>query len=380
MDILNYFDAVDPKIFAACGSKPDKFSLGWAIRQTTENITDSNFHNLNIVIAGAPFYNGKFDKDQKFLTDKIRSYLYNLALPSGRSVIADLGNLKPSATKRGSYLALRDIVEVCREMDVVTIVIGGSQDLTAGICEAYSSDNLFTLSVADSIFDVKRDNEQSSFENFLTGIFKKLTGLFQFNLIGFQNHLTGENLINKYAVSGEYLRLGQLRDNFLSVEPLLRNSDVLSLDMGVVSYGFAPATYQKNPNGLRGEEICLLSQFAGLSSRLKVFGLFGINYNDDINDQTFKLAAEIIWYFIEGFGNRRPFGKRLVYKVEITGLEQPVVFLREPDTERWWFEISLMTGEKMEIACSEKDYMIAKKNEIPCRWIKFIQKMDNLSK
>jgi|LSQX01.2.fsa_nt_gb arginase family enzyme len=380
MDIMNYFEPVDPAAITTFGGKPDKYSLAGAISVTSGNITGSNFHDLDIAIIGVPFHNGKFDDDQKSITERIRGYLYRLALPYSQPAIADLGNLRPATTKRGSFLALRDIIEFCNEMKVVTIVIGGSQDLTAGICEAFSNDRFFTLSVADSLFDVKRGIEQFSSENFLTGIFKKLPDLFQFNLIGFQNHLVGDTLIKRYGISGAYLRLGQLRDDFLLAEPLLRDSDLLSLDMGVINYGSAPATFQKNPNGLRGEEICQLSRLAGLSNKLKVFGLFGICPGEDTNGQTLKLASEIIWYFIEGFGNRKGNGDRLTYKVEISGLEQPMIFLREPETDRWWFEICSLGGKKIEVACSEKDYRKAKKNEIPGKWIKFMQKMDNLSK
>ena len=380
MDIRNYFDPVDPERIGFFGRKPDKFSFGDKIIKTTGNITVSNFNDLDIAIIGAPFDNGKFCGGKECIPDRIRKYLYNLALTDRQTAITDLGNLKPATTKRGTFLALRDIIELCNEMKVVTIVLGGSQDLTAGICEAFSNNRIFALSVADSLLDVKRGIEQFSSENFLTGIIKKMPDLFQFNLIGFQNHLVGEKLINKSGISGEYIRLGQLRNDINLVEPLLRDSDVFSIDMGVVNYGYAPATFQKNPNGLRGEEICRLSRLAALSGRLKVFGLFGISPGDDINDQTVKLASEIIWYFIDGFGNRIENSDRVTYKVEISGLEQPMIFLQEPETDRWWFEINSLTGEKVLIACSEKDYLKAKNNEIPGRWIKFMQKMDSLSK
>ncbi len=377
MDIRNYFDPVDSSLLAACSGKPERYFLGEAIAKATGNFNGPHFNYPDIAIIGAPFDNGKYDNNQGQTIKIIRDCLYRLALPWSQPVIADLGNLKPATTKRGSFLALRDVIEFCTEMNVATIVIGGSHDLTAGICESFRNNKFFSLSVADSLFDVKRGIEQFSSENFLTGIFKKHPDMFQFNLIGFQSHLTGEKLIKKNGITGEYLRLGQIRDDFKLAEPLLRDSDVFSLDMGVVNYGFAPATFQKNPNGFRGEEICQLSRLAALSSRLKVFGLFGISPGEDINGQTARLASEIIWYFIDGFGNRPGNSDRLTYKVEVSGLEQPVIFLREPETERWWFEISSLAGEKTEVACSEKDYLTAK---IPGRWLKFMQKMDNLSK
>jgi hypothetical protein len=193
--------------------------------------------------------------------------------------------------------------------------------------------------------------------------------------------LVGEKLIGQTKGIGEHLRLGQLHDDFTKAELLLRNADVLSFDMGALKYNDAPSTPQKNPNGLRSDEACQLARYAGLSPILSAFGLFNITENkNSANDITIHLAAEIIWYFLEGVSGRKTPGERTVYKVEIDGLEHPVVFLHEKETDRWWFEVQSISGEKLEVACTEFDYREAAANEIPGRWLTFIQKMDGLSK
>jgi arginase family enzyme len=380
MDIRDYFYPVDFSVYANINEKFFKYSLGASIVKTIENIDWTDLHELDIAIIGAPFVNGECQEGKKSVPDRIRGYLYKLACNDKQLKIIDFGNLKPASSKKGTYLALRDIIDYFNEKDIRTVVIGGSHDLTSGICEAYTKNRFFTLTLADGQFDVKRGTEQFSHTNFLSRIFRNRPDIFQFNLLGFQNHLVGEYLIRKTGISGEYLRLGRLRDDFLLAEPVLRDTDVFSIDMGVVSFGFAPATIQKNPNGLRGEEVCQLSRYAGLSNRLKVLGLFEIYPDEDNYDQTLKLASEIIWYFIDGHSYRSESGEMLEYKVEISGLEQPMVFLRETLTGRWWFEINSISGEKILIACSENDYRKASDNEIPGRWIKIMQKMDDLSK
>jgi len=181
------------------------------------------------------------------------------------------------------------------------------------------------------------------------------------------------------------LRLGVLRTNFLVAEPLMRNTDVLSFDMGALKFTEAPGTPQQNPNGLRGEEACQLARYAGTSDRIKVFGLFETTPENDRQGTTVKLAAEIIWYFLEGCVIRKReagFNKenKIVYKVEIDEMDQPLVFFHEQETNRWWFEINSVAGETAHFACSEEDYKVASSNEIPGKWLDYIQKMDGLSK
>ena len=140
-----------------------------------------------------------------------------------------------------------------------------------------------------------------------------------------------------------------------------------------------------NPNGLKSEESCQLAKYAGLSEKLSVFGLFGINLLKDKDAITVKLSAEITWYFIEGFINRQKVtgecsGKRIKYKVEVKDIEHPLVFMKCPETSRWWMEVQSIRGEKVLIACSENVYRQASDNEIPELWLKYVQKIDEFSK
>lgn len=379
MNLPDYFEPVDFKAVATEKNPLGKYSLGPEIEKTTLTFAQTNLASLDIALIGVPLENGEQKKNG--LPDKIRKALYKLAAFNNNLKIADLGNLKPATSAKGTFLALRDVIEYLREMKVVAVILGGSQDLTTGICEAYSNNRFFWLAAVDSTLDVKKGTEVFDSTNYLTRIFKKIPNLFHFNLIGYQTHLVGEKLIGQTKGIGEHLRLGQLRDDFTKAELLLRNADVLTFDMGALKYTDAPSTPQKNPNGLRSDEACQLAHYAGLSPILSAFGLFNITENkNSATDITIHLAAEIIWYFLEGVSGRKTPGERTVYKVEIDALEHPVVFLHEKETDRWWFEVQSISGEKLEVACTEFDYREAAANEIPGRWLTFIQKMDGLSK
>ncbi|MDD2381628.1 MAG: arginase family protein [Mariniphaga sp.] len=350
------------------------------IKKTSEKFSGSQLKKPDVVILGVPYSNGEYFKDEYAIPNKIRSSLYSLGLIEKKLNISDLGNLKPATTHKGTFLALRDVIEYLREADIITVVIGGSQELTIGICEAFTNDRFFWLTAVDARLDIKKGVEKTNSTNYLSQVFKNHPHLFQFSLVGYQNHLVGEVLMDKVAGFGEHIRLGQLRENFQKAELIMRSTSFITFDMGAIRNSDAPGTCQNNPNGLFGEDACLLARYAGLSQNLSVFGLFGAIREHQTDGQTPRLAAEIIWYFLEGVSQRKPSGKRILYKVEIDGLEQALVFLHDQETNRWWFEVKSLKGECIEIACSEEEYRLAASDEIPGRWLKFVQKLDHLLK
>ena len=99
-------------------------------------------------------------------------------------------------------------------------------------------------------------------------------------------------------------RIGRLRQNLFKAEPILRDTDILSIDMNVVRQADAPAATHPSPNGFKGEEVCQLLQYAGTSDRISIIGLFGMENKYDQRGQTAALAAQMLWHFIEGLDNR----------------------------------------------------------------------------
>lgn len=385
MEVFDYFEPVDFSQFPELENSAGKYSLGRSIESFTGKLSVTTISKANIVIFGVPLENGDASSGSALAPEKIRKELYHLADLNSKLNIADLGNLKPASSQKGTFLALRDIVEYLNELGVVTVVVGGSQDLTVGVCDAFKNDRFFSLSCVDAVLDIKKGVETFHSGNYLTRIFKQLVNIFQFSLIGYQNHLVGEQLLEKTKGISNHLRLGKLRDDFSVAEPLMRNTDMLSFDVGAIKYSETAIKHQKNPNGLRGEEACKLAHYAGISNRLKIFGIFEVFPENEKNTIIYKLSAEIIWYFLEGCQNRKTDDKiasenTVIYKVEIDELEQPIIFLNDPDTNRWWFEITSLSGDKAVFACSEEDYRLAASNEIPGRWLDYIQKMDRLSK
>jgi len=385
MDVRHYFDAVIFLKFSETNPSGWKYSLGEAIEKHTKRLKVEKIQKLDLVIFGVPFDSRTPGKETTEAPDIIRNDLYYLAKPEQDLKIADFGNLKPSVNSKGIYKALRDIVEYFNEINVPVIIIGGSQDLNYGICEAFNTNKLFTYSTIDATLDIKKGREQFSSKNYLTKIFSGNPQIFQFSLIGYQGHKIAKEYFLKTRGINNHVRLGQLRDDITVAEPILRNSDVLSFDIGAIKYSDAPSRNCMNPNGLRSEEACQLAKYAGMSERLKVFGLYDTDPEKDENNITIKLSAQIIWYFIDGFTNRKNLKtsldeNRVVYQVDVKGVSNPLVFYKNNITGQWWMELQSFKNEKIVIGCTEEEYIQASNNDIPQMWLKYIQKIDEILK
>jgi len=385
MDVQYYFNSVDFSQFHNFGHLNWKYSLGAAIEKNSQILSKENISKVNVAIVGIPFDSRKENTFSPESPNKIRAELYQLSKFDTKLKIADFGNLKPASSIKGNYQALRDIVDYFNELKIVTIIIGGSQDLSIGVCEAFKGDIFFTFSTIDAFLDVKKGNEPFDSSNYLSRLFMSKQRFFQFNLIGFQSHYTTSESINKIQSGGNHIRLGSLRDNIAIAEPIIRNTDFLSFDVNSLKHSDAPGTLRVSPNGLRSEEACQLAKYAGMNNRLKVFGLFDIVTEKDQNDLTVKLAAQIIWYFMEGFVNRdneKPDSNEncVMFQVEVESVDKPIVFYRNTKTNQWWIEIETYEKAKFHFACSENEYVVASNNEIPGLWLNYIQKIDEVLK
>lgn len=382
MDIRYYFDEVNFSAHYDSGLLNWKYSLGAIIEKNSKSLTKENIQNLNIAIVGIPFDSRKEDNYSPESADKIRSQLYQLTKYNTKINIADLGNLKPASSVKGNFQALRDIVEYFNELNIVTVVIGGSQDLSVGICEAFTRNPFFSFTTVDAFLDIKKAKEPFNSSNYLSRLFSYQPQIFQFNLIAFQSHYLPSGFLDKIKTVSEHIRLGSLRDNITFAEPVLRNTDFLSFDIISLKNSEAPGSSRVNPNGLRSEEACQLAKYAGLSNRIKVFGIFEVDPANDRNNLTVALAAQIIWYFLEGFINRGSVSRdvaqnNIKYQVEVDNIDNPIVFYKNTITKQWWMEIETTEKTRLSIACSEKEYAQATNNEIPELWLKYLQKIDH---
>lgn len=386
MDIRYYFKAVDFSKIQEGNYQKDKNSLGYLIEKKTVAFSVENAGTYRLAIVGAPFDENSPNKGTASAPDKIRKYLYRLSAIDPKLKIVDFGNIKKGATKNDVYFAIRDIVDYLKDLGIITIIIGGGQDIGFGVARAFMGERYFQMSTVDPSIDVKTGREPFNSSNYITKILHENPDIFNINFIGFQSYFVSSKILSQASEKYETIRLGKLRENLEEIEPVLRDSHFLSFDISAVRIQDAPGYYDGSPNGIFSEEACQLSRYAGISSKLSVFGLFEVNPKKDRDDQTSKLAAQIIWYFFDGYNIRRednPLIKSsdfIQYNVEMGEGTKPIVFWCHTLTNRWWMQLAGLDDENIIIACSEADYKLAAKKEIPSKWLKYLRKTDSLLK
>lgn len=383
MNLNHYFDPVDFSKYQQTSVLNWRHSIGANIERNTLKLNSSNLENVDLAVVGVPFETRNNDCVLSNIPDLIRAELYQLT-SQGKFNIVDFGNLKIAKSNKGNYLALRDVIDFLSEIGVTTIVLGGSQDFSYGVCQAFRNNKLFSFSTIDAFLDIKKGREPFSPENYLSRIFSNQPDIFQFSLVGYQKHYVPDAYLAKIKGIGDHIRLGELRRDLTLAESVFRNTDFLSVDFGTLK--FADAFGKKRlPNGLQNEEICQLAKYAGLSYRLKVLGLFDVVSETENSEITVQLAAQVVWYFIEGYRKQSKLKPEdvegfTVHRVEISDVDMPLVFYENNESGQWWIQVQTLNNKTIYLACSERDYMDACHNEIPSFWLKYIQKIDDLLK
>ncbi len=314
--------------------------------------------------------------------EKIRKQLYMLSSGSPGSVV-DLGNLRTGKTLADTYYGLKHVLTELYERSIVTLLVGGTSDVFYGSYLAFERHKTCLTSVAPGLRFTEYGAEKHPFNALM---FEHDNPSVRFCNIGYQSYYVSREDLDLFKDKhSETYRLGEVREgNIRESEPVIRDSDLLCISMNAVKYSDAPAASVPSPNGFTGEEACQLSFYAGLSYGCKAVGIFDIIPQNDLQNITVKLAAQIAWYFIEGVKRRnsdnpknaiRNFKKYLIY---FDQLHHNLCFYKNIKTERWWMEVPSLrdNGENEIISCTQEDYMRAAEQEIPDRWWKMYQRIN----
>lgn len=384
MDIELYIKPVDFSKFKLPQWTQSKFCLGSVLEKNQSKL---KLDKANVILIGVEEDRNAVERGSAKAPNKIRQHLYALNRISPRFKILDLGNIKIGKTANDTYFALRDVCSYLIEQGKTIIILGGSQDLTFGLAKTFE-DNPFNLVNIDPKFDLKKGIKTINSETYLNFIFEKQPNLYDHTILGYQNYFTdGLELDSLYETGTETKRLGEIRYDMASIEPYLRNADILSFDINSVRQLEAPGQYFRSPNGLYAEEACQIGHYAGMADHLKIASFFNLNPKLDHDDLSSKLMAQIIWHFLEGFyfknvetPNNKP-DEFNEFLIEIDDIDLPLIFYQSMKTGRWWMKITDEEGtQEIIIPCTEEDYRIASQNEIPDRWWRNIRKLNRLAK
>jgi formiminoglutamase len=381
MNLNDYFEPVSlEKQAESIGSSASMF--GRNLRVNTASSPIDEISNYQLAILGVNEDRNSANTGSAFAPDSIRRKLYELYRINDRLRIIDLGNLKPTANPQDTYFGLRDVMTDLLNNQVTAIVLGGTQDVTAGLYMAFeqrtSKVNVVTV---DSRIDMDASGPGSLSWNIPV---VNSPRIFRYTAMGHQQYLVDTAFAENLEAKGfDVVRLGPLRSNLTMAEPFLRDAHLVSFDIGAIKQSEAPGTHFPSPNGLLAEEACQLSRYAGLSDLVSCFGIFEINHRFDSHDQTAQLAAQAVWYFAEGFSQRkkeRPSQNNADFKmfmVNHSDMEHALTFYKSVVTGRWWMEIPEMkTGDQIVVACSQDEYQQACNHDIPEMWWKAFQRIN----
>ncbi len=347
----------------------------------TDNNPLKNLSGYKVALLGVPDGRNSPNQGSDEAPDAIRRELFRLAKIPGKTKILDLGNMKRGVAFNDTLAGLTDILGILLAENVFPVIIGGSSALVPAIDRALTlSKTGYTLIAVDPRIDFTIDHPGFDSFSYLNRIMQNHKSTFkQYINIGYQTYLNDQQVLNRIARRHpDLIRIGDVRQAIYLTEPLFRDSHAAVFDISAVRQSDAPGTAIPSPNGFYSEEICLLARYAGISDNLKVFGLFEVNPRLDIRSQTSGLAAQVLWFFLEGFSQRQyessvlsssNSGRFIKYHVRVTDLEDDLIFIKSNLTERWWIELTDGTGNHVYAACSHDDYLKANRNEVPDRWV-----------
>ena len=362
-------------------------SLGNTIRIHSKQDGFPDLEGISIAVLGVLESRGAMDNvgtGKGF--EVVRKYLYQMFPGNWHSRIADLGNVLKGKELSDTYFIVQEIVAELIKKKIVPIIIGGGQDITYANYRAYDRlEKHVNLVSVDARFDLGELGPKGNSHNYLHHIIMdEPNNLFNFSNIGFQTFFNSQEEIDLMdKLYFEAFRLGGVSSDLTSVEPVLRDADIVSIDMGAVRMSDAPANNNAGPNGFYGDQICAISRYAGISRKVTSFGIYEYNAKLDHREQTANLLAQMIWYFIEGFNLRLdefPFASKKNYSKYIVPVDKDtIVFYKSDKSERWWMEINYFQNKiekKTLVPCSYKDYLMASDQILPERWLKTFRKLN----
>lgn len=348
-----------------------------------------DIHQADLIIVGVEEYRNGNNVSVASAADAIRKQFYMLAQPKFNTKLADIGNIKAGNSLNDSLFALNAVVSHLLTLKKCIIILGGTQDMAYAQYTAYEGINrAMNVFCCDSTIVLKQNDHMPEWNNYLLKLIAHQPNyLFNITHAGSQQYFIEQESIDTFEkMNFDLYRLGGLRNAIQETEPLLRNSDMMVFSANSIKASDAPGSLAGNPNGLFGEETCQITRYAGMSNELTSIGFYDFAPEKDTDQRTAKLLSQSMWYFIDGYYQRKhdypaPESDDYTrYLVTTQNGNYDIVFYKNNFTDRWWMEIpypnekSKHSGKYM-VPCSYSDYELALKDEIPDRWLKAYHKL-----
>jgi hypothetical protein len=282
-------------------------------------------------------------------------------------MLYDLGNLRNSDPN-----FIIPIVGEILKSGVKLILFGSGEDISSAIYESFEqvgkSYNAILMHESLSL-------QLSSIENLLNN---KYTLNNITSILGYQMHISNPETQNQLFQAGhESQRLSEIRNKLSELEPVLRQGAFLSSNLSVIKQSDAPAQHSLSSSGLVLDDACQIARYVGFNDHVSIFNIDGYDRMLDMNGQTANAIAQMLWYFIEGFSQRKTENPRadnnlIEYVIHVKDYDFPLSFLKSELTGRWWVKIPAQPEDYIS-PCSYGDYQAACKDNVSNRILNIVK-------
>ena len=362
-------------------------ALGKKIKIHSKQQGLPDLDHVDIAIVGVLENRNDIDYiGEDFNFNEIRKTLYSLFPGNWKKSVADLGDINKGESVEDTYFALKTTISILLEKKIIPIILGGSQDLTYANYRAYDEHiPMVNVVNVDCKFDLGDSSKPIKNDSFVGKIIlDKPYNLFNYATIGYQTYFNSQeeiDLIEKLYF--EAYRLGEISADITLAEPVMRDANIVTMDLKAMMSSVVSANQKFSPNGFSGKDICAIARYAGISDKVSSFGIYEYKPSKD-DEVSSMLISQILWYLIEGVNLRvrdDNFLETNDYQKFITLVDdQELIFYKSNKTGRWWIEIPFLqdVNNKLKkhtlLPCVHKDYLDASNGNIPERWYKAFQK------
>jgi formiminoglutamase len=315
--------------------------------------------------------------------DAVRAEFYRLSSPEGNIKIIDVGNLR--------NLETATIIAVVKELlagKILPILLGGALPITYQLLRAYEDELVYVnTALVDEAIRVFPRSQHKDDKNTISHIVSiKSPKISAISIIGYQLHFTPQAAVqfcNEQHI--ECIRLGKVHADMEALEPIIRDADTMSFNLTSIRASDAPAQTNASPSGFFLEEACQIARYAGMSDKMTSFFVYGYEVKLDVRQQTAQAIAQLCWYFLEGFYQRKHdfplfIAGLMEYIVNYKSTDFQLAFWKSNASGRWWMQIPTNNNATSSaerhylISCTYKDYEAACNGELPERLMNALQR------
>jgi len=347
---------------------------------TLYNSEKTDYSSIDIAIVGLNEYRNSDEiSDESLNLENFRREFYSLFYGNWSANILDLGDVISGKSFSDTYYAVNSIHQDLINQNIVVIFIGGGQDFTFPIFQSLSKKhNKVNISSVDNKFDFGKIKKQFSSSSYMSKIIMdKKNSLNHFCNLGYQTFLNSQeeiDLLNKFNFESH--RLGKITENIKIVEPVLRETNLLTVDFKSIKSSELNFVHNYS-NGFESSQFCSVLRYAGMSNSINSVGLFEL-LDSSISS---ALLSQSIWYFIEGYclrikedPNSSNF-KGYTYNVFCEGTN--LKFYNSELSQKWWVEfINEIETKNISslLPCNKRDYLMACDGTFSDRLIMFLKR------